>query len=136
MRTFVTAAALAGALIAASAAIVPGPRAASAGDGLFEGQAVITALGPEASAMTYWLGEQDGWHVVTVVQFTIPQSDASTGNAGEDRGEAHAVVRFSSVLQPGQSQLISVPMTVGEPPESLRIARVGDLIHVERVPGV
>jgi hypothetical protein len=49
--------------------------------------------------------------------------------------EEHAVVRFSSVLLPGQSQLISVPLAIGERQQVLRIRRLGGQIEVARVPG-
>jgi hypothetical protein len=48
--------------------------------------------------------------------------------------ETHTVVRFSSVLLPGQSQLISVPFAIGERQQVLRIRRLGDQIEVARVP--
>jgi hypothetical protein len=54
----------------------------------------------------------------------------------ESDAETHAVVRFSSMLLPGQSQLISVPLAIGERQQVLRIRRTGDQIEVARVPGV
>ena len=89
-----------------------------------EGQGVTTELSPSASAVTYWVGQPDGWHVVTTVDTVI-------GKNGED--EQHAVVRFSSVLLPGQSQTISVPFASGEQQQALRINRLGDKIEVVRV---
>ena len=69
----------------------------------------------------------DGWRVVTIVDMVIgPDSDA----------EKHAIARFSSVLLPGQSQLISVPLALGEQQQVLRISRIGDRIQVVRIPGV
>jgi hypothetical protein len=52
----------------------------------------------------------------------------------EQNGEAekHAVVRFASVLLPGQSQLISVPFAIGERQQVLRIRRQGDRIEIAR----
>jgi hypothetical protein len=44
-------------------------------------------------------------------------------------------VRFSSLLLPGQSQLISVPVAIGERQLALRIRRLGDQIEVAQVPG-
>jgi len=49
--------------------------------------------------------------------------------------EKHAVVRFSSVLLPGQSQMISVPFAVGKRQQVLRIRRLGDRIEVAQVGG-
>jgi hypothetical protein len=91
-----------------------------------ECQAVTTELGPNASAITFWVSEPDGWHVVTTVDTVIEQN----GDA-----EKHAVVRFSSVLLPGQSQLVSVPFAIGERQQVLRIRRLGDQIEVARVGG-
>jgi hypothetical protein len=90
---------------------------------LEEGQAAVTALGNHTSALTYWVSEADGWHVVTTIDTVIDQG----GNA-----EQHAVVRFSGVLQPGQSQLISVPAALGEPQQALRIVRRGNRIEIAR----
>jgi hypothetical protein len=42
----------------------------------------------------------------------VPAARYKTGQDGD--AEKHAVVRFSSVLLPGQSQLISVPVAIGE----------------------
>jgi hypothetical protein len=64
--------------------------------------------------------------VVTTVDIVFdPDSDT----------EKHAVVRFSAVLLPGQSQLISVPVAIGEQQKVLRIRRTGDRIEVVRIPG-
>ena len=127
MRTLMNAAVLAGTLVVADAAAVRGLNAAPQDDAVVEGHPVVTALGSDASAMTYWRSQRDGWHVVTIVQFATPQ---------DERSDKYAVVRFSSVLLPGQSQTISLPMALGEPSEALRIARSGDRVTVARVPGV
>jgi hypothetical protein len=92
-----------------------------------EGQAVTTELGPNASAITYWAsGASEGWCVVTTVDTVIEQNGDT---------EKHAVLRFSSVLLPGQSQLISVPFPIGEQQQVLRIRRLGDQIEVARIGG-
>ncbi|HTY66039.1 MAG TPA: hypothetical protein VMH36_05280 [Alphaproteobacteria bacterium] len=98
--------------------------AASSTNALPEHQAVATALGATTSAITYWAREPNGWHVVTTIDTVI-------GRGGE--AERHAVVRFSAVLQPGQSQLISVPTAIGERQQTLRVRRVGDRIEVASV---
>jgi hypothetical protein len=87
----------------------------------------VTELSASTSAITFWASESDGWHVVTSVDLVISKDDGA---------EEHAWVRFSSVLMPGQSQLISVPRALGEPQQVLRISRIGDRIEVTRVPGV
>ncbi|HLY57948.1 MAG TPA: hypothetical protein VKS60_20465 [Stellaceae bacterium] len=123
MTRFTKFASLAGLFaLTAAASVLP----AQAGDAAAEREAVVTGLSPNASALTYWVGEDDGWHVVTIV-------DTVTGIGGDD--EHHAVVRFSTVLQPGQSQLISVPSVSGEPQQSLRIERSNDRVEVTRVGG-
>jgi hypothetical protein len=94
------------------------PRAAA------EGQAVVTELGGQAKAVTYWTDSPKGTLVVTTVD---------TVAAAETDAEQHAVVRLQSVLQPGQAQEVSVPLAVGEAQPVLRIERVGDRITVSKV---
>ncbi len=102
---------LAGILVVGLATASPALSAAQFDNAVAEGQPVVTKLGADASAITYWVSETDGWHVVTTVDSVI----------GQDGGaEKHVVVRFSSVLLPGQSQLISVPFALGEQPPGLR----------------
>jgi len=91
-----------------------------------ENQAILTAVGPNTSAVVYWEKQRDVWQVVTTVDVvTAPGSDAET----------HAVVRFAAELLPGQSQLISVPVAIDAQQQVLRISRVGDRIEVARVLG-
>ena len=127
MTSFAKTAGLAGILVAAFATVTPELKADQLHNAVREGQAVTTELGPNASAITYWAsGSSDSWCVVTTVDTVIEQ----TGDA-----EKHAVVRFSSVLLPGQSQLISVPFPIGEQQQVLRIRRLGDQIEVARIGG-
>ena len=126
MNSFTKAAGLAGILVAVFATVTPELKADQLNNAVRQRQAVTTELGPNASAITYWVSEPDGWHVVTTVDTVIGQN----GDA-----EKHAVVRFSSVLLPGQSQLISVPFAIGERQQVLRIRRLGDQIEIARVPG-
>jgi len=91
-----------------------------------ENQAILTAVGPNTSAVVYWEKQRDVWQVVTTVDVvTAPGSDAET----------HAVVRFAAELLPGQLQLISVPVAIDAQQQVLRISRVGDRIEVARVVG-
>jgi hypothetical protein len=126
MNSFTKAAGLAGILVAVFATVTPELKADQLNNAVRQRQAVTTQLGPNASAITYWVSEADGWHVVTTVDTVIGQN----GDA-----EKHAVVRFSSVLLPGQSQLISVPFAIGERQPVLRIRRLGDRIEVAQVGG-
>jgi len=126
MTSFAKAAGLASILLAVFATVTPELKADQLNSTVRQRQAVTTELGPNASAITYWVSEPDGWHVVTTVDTVIEQnSDA----------EKHAVVRFSSVLLPGQSQLISVPFAIGERQQVLRIRRLGARIEVAQVGG-
>jgi hypothetical protein len=125
VTNFIKAAALAGILVAVFAT-VPKLRADQPDNAVREGHAVTTELGGNAAAVTYWVSKSDGWHVVTTV-------DTVTGGNGE--AEKHGIVRFSSVLLPGQSQLVSVPFAIGERQQVLRIRRLGDQIEVARVDG-
>jgi hypothetical protein len=125
MTNFIKAAGLAGILVAVLAA-VPELKADQPNNAVREGHAVTTELGGNAAAVTYWVSKSDGWHVVTTVDTVI-------GRNGE--AEQHAIVRFSSVLLPGQSQLVSVPFAIGERQQVLRIRRLRDQVEVTRVDG-
>jgi hypothetical protein len=89
-----------------------------------EGQAAVTELGDNAKAVTYWSQQPAGAVVVTTV-------DSVTG--ADTDSEQHAIVRLTSVLQPGQAQEISVPLAVGDTQPVLRIERVGDLVSVSKI---
>ena len=125
MTNFIKAAGLAGILVAALAT-VPELKADQPDNAVREGHAVTTELSGNAAAITYWVSKSDGWHVVTTV-------DTVTGGNGE--AGKHAIVRFASVLLPGQAQLVSVPSAIGERQQLLRIRRLGDRIEVARVDG-
>jgi hypothetical protein len=124
MTTFAKSTAIAGVLIAGVIAVSSPTRAAEENSGVPEGQAVRTELGNDATAVSYWVSAPDGWHVVTTI-------DSVSGR--DTDAEHHAVTRFSATLLPGQAQVISVPLPLGEPQQTLRIRRVGDRIEVARV---
>jgi hypothetical protein len=126
MTKFVRAAILASMLGVVSAAAAADLHSRPSAGVAREGEPPVVELGANASAITYWLTEPDGWHVVTTVDIVFGQD----GDA-----EQHAVVRFSAVLMPGQSQLISVPVAIGEQQLVLRIRRLGDRIEGARIPG-
>jgi hypothetical protein len=119
-------AALAGFLVVGFATMSPELKAGQVNNPVREGQAIVTELGPRASAITYWVTTSDGWQVVTTVD-TVTNRDSAS--------EQHAIVRFSAVLLPGQSQTVSVPLPIGEQQPVLRIQRLNDRIEVVRVPG-
>lgn len=126
MTNYGKATGLAGILAVALATTAQALSATPLDNAVREGQAVVTQLDANTSAITYWVNESDGWHVVTTV-------DTVMGWHGD--AEELAVVRFSSLLLAGQSQLISVPVAVGERQQVLRIRRLGDHIEVAQVPG-
>jgi hypothetical protein len=115
----------AGVLVALVASMALELRAAQPEKCVREGQAVVTELGANASATTYWFTESDGWHVVTTIDIVVGMEAAD---------ERHAVARFSAVLLPGQAQVISVPYPLGEQQQVLRVRRFGDRIEIARVP--
>lgn len=121
MTRFAKAAGVAGILILTLTLAAWRSPTAAAHDALGEGQAALTDLGASASAITYWVRRPDGWHVVTTVDFVFDKDSAA---------ERHAIVRFSAVLLPGQSQQIAIPVAIGERPQMLRIRRLGDRIEV------
>ena len=110
-----------GALTALFATFPPGLCADQVQRPVFQGQAVEAKLNPNASAITYWVRGPDGWHVVTTVDTVI---------AKDKNAEKHAIVRFEAVLLSGQSQVISVPVPIGEQQRYLRIRRFGDELQV------
>ena len=126
MTKFARTTGFAGILVAVFATVTPDLKADQLTNTVRDGQGMTTGLGANAAAITYWVSRSDGWHVVTTVDTVIEQN-------GE--AEKHAVVRFSSVLLPGQSQLISVPLAIGERQQVLRIRRLGDKVEVARVGG-
>lgn len=108
-------------------------NAAEAGGAVPQLAAVTTDLGHNTSALTYWVDEADGIHVVTTI-------DTVAGNETAPKHGRHAVVRFSALILSGQSQVISVPGPVGSQPQVLRIRNLGNRfnaadIEIERVAG-
>jgi hypothetical protein len=117
---------LAGVLVALLASTALKLRAAQPENYVHEGQGVVTELGDNASATTYWVAESDGWHVVTTIDIVLGLDGVA---------EKHAVARFSGVLLPGQVQTISVPYPLGEQQQVLRVRRLDDHIEIARVTG-
>jgi hypothetical protein len=118
LRTTSIASILVAGLIAANSA-----RAANDNLDVGEGQAIRTELGNDATAISYWVSQPDGWHVVTTI-------DSVSGR--DTDAEHHAVARFSATLLPGQVQVISVPLPLGEQQLVLRIRRIDNRIEVQR----
>ena len=78
---------------------------------------ITTDLGSNASALTYWVDEADGFHVVTTI-------DTIVGGTAVLEPDRHAIVRFSALILPGQSQVISVPGLAGSQTQAPRIRRL------------
>jgi hypothetical protein len=113
-----------GTILVAGTVAVAQPLWAGGNKTVGVGQAITTELGGNAKAVTYWTNHAEGALVVTTVD---------TVAAAETDAEQHAVVRLQAMLQPGQTQEISVPMAVGESQTVLRIERVGDQVSVTTV---
>lgn len=93
---------------------------------------VMTDLGNNASALTYWVDKADGVHVVTTI-------DTAVGGEAVSERDRHAILRFSALILPGQAQVISVAGPAGSPPQALRIRRLSNHfdtvdIEVDRIP--
>ncbi|ABS65628.1 hypothetical protein [Xanthobacter versatilis] len=86
-----------------------------------ERQAIVTHLGGKASAVTYWVKDSKGYEVITTV------------DAAAEPDATPAVIRVSTLLQPGQQQVISLPGPVGRSGTTLKISRVADHVEVEKV---
>ena len=89
-----------------------------------ENEAVVTRLGNNTTAVSYWASTPEGWRVLTTV-------DTVTGL--DTDAEQHAIVRFSATLAPGQEQLVTIPVAIGEQAPALRIRRQGDRIEMQRI---
>lgn len=124
MTTVVKSTRIAGILVAWLIAANSPTYAANENLEVAEGQAIRTELGNDATAISYWVSQPDGWHVVTTI-------DSVSGR--DTDAEHHAVTRFSATLMPGQEQVISVPLPLGEPQQALRIRRIDDRVEVERL---
>jgi len=110
--------------IATSPSLLATQTDKSLGKAVSENQGVVTPLGSDTTAVSYWTTAPDGWYVVTTVD-TVAGRDSNH--------EQHAIVRFSATLEPGQSPLISVPLAPGQQQQALRIRRINDRIEMERI---
>jgi hypothetical protein len=105
--------------VTASAIVVAATAMASAqADTLRPGEAYLSHVATDTSAVTYWNEGKSGYDVVTTLE--IKQQTNSS------------IVRFVSTLGPGQSQVISVPGPANGPSRALTITRIGN--HVEISP--
>jgi hypothetical protein len=124
MMKIVKAIGIAGTLTSALLSVPWGAGADETNKALAEGQAVTVQLGADASVISYWISTPEGPEVVTTIDIV----------SGRDTdAEHHAIARFSTRLLPGQTQLVSVPVAVGQEQPVLSISRVGGRIEVARV---
>ena len=80
---FIKAAGLAGILMVVLATTVFAQNATQLDNALPEGQAVVTALSANSTAITYWVSASDGWHVVTTVDTVFGLDSDAESHAGE-----------------------------------------------------
>jgi hypothetical protein len=88
---------------------------------IIEGQASLTQLGPNASAVTWFVDRPDGYHIFVAVE-------TNQGNHDLDR---QSVVRFTSRIVPGQNLDISASELSGSPLLTLEITRRADVVSVD-----
>jgi hypothetical protein len=108
------AALLGGAMMAA------GPASATE---LREGQAAVTQLSPDASAVTYFVDRPDGFHVIVTVR-TRHDADA-------DALHQPPAIRFSSRILAGQTIDLSTQEATGSADTVLEITRRAERVAVE-----
>jgi hypothetical protein len=86
--------------------VVGSANAAESRSALPQRASVTTDLGNNGCAFSYWIDE--------AMPFTSsPRSTRSLASTPSPEHGRHAVVRFSALILPGQSQVISVPGPVG-----------------------
>jgi hypothetical protein len=106
--------------------LAAGPAGAEAQEVTHPATAATVDLGDGTSAITYWIDDAEGRHVITTVDTVVPD----VSGRGEDQ---HAVVRFSAVLLPGQTQIVTVPTFGAGQPQELRVRRSANGIEIDRV---
>jgi hypothetical protein len=77
-----------------------------------------TKLGADCSALTYYIGEPDGFHLVVTTQ----------------QGPTHQarVARFETVLAAGRSATVSIPHGAGEASARIVLSNAGDHLHIAK----
>ena len=83
----------------------------------------MICLAPGVSAFTYWINGPGG-DVITLLRAR------RTSSSDADTKDPDLVIRFSTVLVPGQTQRISVPGIHWGNPPTFRISRIGEAIDV------
>jgi hypothetical protein len=90
------------------------------------------AAGASAEVVAPLAGLRATLDTVTVIAYYVPcdkgyQVVVTAGTENPDH-----LLRFVSILAPGQDVVISVPRAVGQPALQLRIQRVGDRVELDR----
>ena len=98
------------------AALVP----ASAKE-VLEGQANLTQLGPNTSAVTWYIDRPDGYHIFVAVETNQDDHDV----------DRQSVVRFTSRIVPGQNIDISASEPTGSPLVTSEITRRADVVAID-----
>jgi hypothetical protein len=99
------------ALLALAAGLLPATGLSATE--LWPGHGASLALG-DVSGMAYYTAEPDGYRVVATLA----------------AGENTTPIRFTTVLQPGQKSIVSVPGAPGGSGAEVEIARLGDKVHI------
>jgi hypothetical protein len=75
-------------------------------------------LGADGSALVYYTGAPDGFHVVVTTQ--------------QGPTDLPTVARFETVLATGQSAAVSFPRGAGEAPARIVLSNAGDHLHIAK----
>jgi hypothetical protein len=90
---------------------------------LREGEATVTQLTPDASAVTYLVDRPDGFHVIVTVR--------ARHDAGADALHQPPAIRFSSRILAGQTIDLSMQEAAGVADTVLEITRRAERVAVE-----
>jgi hypothetical protein len=90
---------------------------------LREGQATVTPLARDASAVTYFVDRPDGYHVFVTIR--------TAHDAAADALHQPPAVRFSSRIIPGQTIDLSLPASAGPADTVMTITRRAERISVD-----
>jgi NAD(P)-dependent dehydrogenase (short-subunit alcohol dehydrogenase family) len=102
-------------VFAAAAFVVAGVATAQAAD-IAAKTGYEAKLDADSSALVYYTGAPDGFHVVVTTQQGLT--------------DQAAVARFETVLATGQSATVSVPRGAGEAPARIVLSNAGDHLHI------
>ena len=107
-------------VFAAAAFVVAGVATAQAAD-IAAKTGYEAKLDADSSALVYYTGAPDGFHVVVTTQQGLT--------------DQAAVARFETVLATGQSATVSVPRGAGEAPARIVLSNAGDHLHIAKPNG-